>query len=208
MSEHFFVPLTPGIEAKVGRDPTDRIVDALDGVVEPQAAAEPAYSLADLTRWLHRLPPLEADVVELRLAGKTELEISRILNMTQAAISYRFQRACRRVRFLDSMPDLSEQEIRTTLAPLLKPRTIEVLVGMFHTSSQSRTAELLGTSQGNVRHRFFTALEQLAQIDDPKVRRCWTFLDGVKRTPNILIECDTSFWRKRRKPPGLGVIDL
>jgi len=208
MSDQFFVPLTARIEALAGNDPTERIVAALDGVVEPEGPEQAGYSLADLARWLHRLPPIEADVVELRLAGKMESEIGVVLNMTQAAVSYRFYRACRRVRFLDSMPDLTEQEIRATLTPLLKPSWVDVMVGMFRTSSQSRTAELLGSSQGNVRHRFFKSLDLIRDIDDPMVRRCWTFLDGIKRNPNILIECDTRFWRARRRPSAANVIDL
>jgi len=208
MSEQFFVPLTTSIEAKASHDPTERIMAALDGELLDETTPDSPYDLSLLRRYVDRLPAFEADLVELRLLDKTEKELAGVFGMTQAAISYRLCRAYQRVRFLSEHPDLTEQEIRTTLAPMLKPASIDVMVWMFKTSSQSRTAKLLGSSQGKVRHRFFTSLDLIREIDDPMVRRCWKFLDGIRRNPNILIECDTRFWRQRRKPPGVGVIDL
>lgn len=139
---------------------------------------------------LDRIPDKEADLIFLYfIQRKRQLDIATIFNITQAAVSYRLERGIQRIRFLLSIPQITEDELRTDLPavfPTLSPcpkchakgkelaancelcggkRSIlidvAILVGMWKTTCQSEVASTLGLTQGRVRHRFFKAVEVL-----------------------------------------------
>jgi hypothetical protein len=112
---------------------------------------------------LDRIPDREADLIELYyIRKKRQADIAEIFGVTQAAISYRLDRGLQRIKFLLSMPQVTEEDIRNTLPNVpLKPIDVEILVGMWKTTCQTKVAAQLGLTQGLVRHRFFEALKVL-----------------------------------------------
>lgn len=112
---------------------------------------------------LDRIPDREADLIELYyIRKKRQADIAEIFSVTQAAISYRLDRGLQRIKFLLSMPQVTEEDIRNTLPNVpLKPIDVEILVGMWKTTCQTEVATQLGLTQGRVRHRFFGAVKLL-----------------------------------------------
>lgn len=120
---------------------------------------------------LDRIPEREADLIYLYfIQKKRQADIATIFGVTQAAISYRLDRGLQRIRFLLSIPQVTEDELRSDL-PGVFPQQIDVdiLVGMWQTTCQSEVASRLQLTQGRVRHRFFKAvktLERAAERDE------------------------------------------
>ncbi len=148
---------------------------------------------------LDRIPSKEADLIYLYfIQRKRQLDIATIFGITQAAVSYRLERGIQRIKFLISIPQVTEEELRADLPaifPTLSPCPkcegspnkaiptcpvcegegsmlidVAILVGMWRTTCQSEVANRLGLTQGRVRHRFFKAVEalQVAAAEDAK----------------------------------------
>jgi DNA-directed RNA polymerase specialized sigma24 family protein len=151
---------------------------------------------------LDRIPEREADLIHLYfIQKKRQADIATIFGVTQAAVSYRLDRGLQRIRFLLSIPQVTEAEIRRDL-PDVFPQQIDVdiLAGMWETTCQSEVATKLGLTQGRVRHRFFKAvktLEKAAEADerfDP-YRAIFSAIAGKKF--NILREVKLPQWADR-----------
>ena len=113
--------------------------------------------------YLPRLPDREADLIDLYFfLNKKQTEIAQIFELTQAAVSYRLKRALGRLRFLMEMPDLSADQIREDLSPILSDLDVQIFQQMYITTCQSEVANRLSISQGKVRHRFLGALHLIA----------------------------------------------
>lgn len=112
---------------------------------------------------LDRIPEREADLIFLYfIQEKRQADIAEIFGVTQAAISYRLDRGIQRIRFLLSIPQVSEEELRSDLPKVFSQKIdVDILVGMWETTCQSEVATKLGLTQGRVRHRFFKAVETL-----------------------------------------------
>jgi len=112
---------------------------------------------------LELIPEREADLIDLYyIQKKKQADIAAIFEVTQAAVSYRLDRGLKRIKFLLSVPRLSEEELREDLPKVpFKPEDVDILVGMWHTTCQSVVAKQLGLTQGLVRHRFFVAVKVL-----------------------------------------------
>ena len=122
---------------------------------------------------LERIPEREADLIHLYfIQRKRQADIAIIFGVTQAAISYRLDRGIQRIKFLLSIPQVTEEELRRDL-PEAFPQQIDVdiLVGMWSTTCQSMVANQLSLTQGRVRHRFFKAVKTLekAALDNDKL---------------------------------------
>lgn len=87
---------------------------ALEFTAAPEPEPEPEEpelpedirGVEDLDRYLNRIPPVEADVLDLLVRGKTQGDIAVVLDLTQGGVSYRLARAVERVRYarwLDSL---------------------------------------------------------------------------------------------------------
>jgi predicted XRE-type DNA-binding protein len=120
---------------------------------------------------LNRIPQREADLIFLYyIQKKRQADIAEIFGVTQAAISYRLDRGLQRIKFLLSIPQVTEDDLRDDLAEAFEQIDINILVGMWQTTCQSEVANRLGLTQGRVRHRFFKAIEMLKKLsaDDAK----------------------------------------
>ncbi len=143
---------------------TDHYLEHFD----EEAYEEPVEMLAEadyearVEPLLDRIPKREADLIYLYyIEKKRQADIAEIFGVTQAAISYRLDRGLQRIKFLLSIPQVTEVEMRTDLALIFKPIDIDILVGMWATTCQSEVAANLGLTQGRVRHRFFKAVHML-----------------------------------------------
>lgn len=197
MSNGYVVPIDPNelnrfvsFDPRYEDDPGDDIDDD-DSLAQSEALAEEMRSLlesqeykARLQIMLERIPPREADIIDLYfLMDKRQADIATIFGMTQAAVSYRLARGIKRIKFLLDIPDVSREQMQCDLSEVFvvrtsgkelqdgDPRTIDgihidvqILVHMWETTCQSVVAQQLNLTQGRVRHRFFKAVARLKEV--------------------------------------------
>lgn len=152
-------------------------------------------SFDELRFLLDKLPPREADLIELYYRhDKKQKDIARMFNVTQGAISSRLSRAKKRLEFLRDMPKISSEDIEDMLAPFFTPLEIEVIQGMVQTTCQSKTAQIINDrhdisndtkkrmTQVKVRHRFEKAIQRLTILSKeyPDLNECLRLLVMVK----------------------------
>ncbi len=150
---------------------------------------------------LERIPQREADLIYLYyIQKKRQADIAVIFNVTQAAISYRLDRGLKRIKFLLSIPQVNEEDIRRDLPAIFKAIDVNILVGMWQTTCQSEVAKTLELTQGRVRHRFFKAVRVLsvaAEKDAVFVPYHKVFSAISQKNFNILREVRLPQWSNR-----------
>jgi hypothetical protein len=151
---------------------------------------------------LDRIPDREADLIELYyIQKKRQADIAEIFDVTQAAISYRLDRGLQRIKFLLSIPQITESEMRYNLPFVpLKAIDVDILVGMWKTTCQSEVAMQLGLTQGRVRHRFFGAVKLLERkaIEDPTFEPLFKVFSSIaSKNFNILRAVKLPQWENR-----------
>jgi predicted XRE-type DNA-binding protein len=164
MSSGYVIPVDPAELANRFAAPDALLDDEI--VDEPDAEMAALFSSDDyetrIMPLLDRIPDREADLIYLYyVCKKRQADIAMIFDVTQAAISYRLDRGIQRIKFLLSIPTVTEEDMREDLALIFEPIDIDILVGMWQTTCQSEVATKLQLTQGRVRHRFFKAVEVL-----------------------------------------------
>jgi hypothetical protein len=120
-----------------------------------------------LARILDRLPPKQADLIELTRQGVPQSAMAAIFGSSQASISILLKRAILAVRALLSLPDISEESLVRDLTRHLEPETVELLRVYFVTGSYAWTAERLQcVSHNEVRRRIIRTVRLLHDIPD------------------------------------------
>lgn len=167
-------------------------LEATDSDADYEAQIEPL---------LDRIPAREADLIKLYyIDKKRQADIAEIFGVTQAAISYRLDRGLQRIKFLLSIPQVTEQQLRKDLQVIFRDIDVDILVGMWQTTCQSEVASQLGLTQGRVRHRFFKAvkvLEARASIEPAYEPYCRIFSAIASKHFNILREVKLPQWADR-----------
>ena len=135
----------------------------LDFSLDEHITEESEERLEQVRGILDRIPPREADFVELYyFMQKRQTDIAIMFRVSQPTVCYRLQRAAERIRFLLQLPSFSETEARPKIeAVLADPIDVEILIQMYRTTCQSEVAKLLNVSQGFVRHRFIRSTQRL-----------------------------------------------
>lgn len=150
---------------------------------------------------LNRIPQREADLICLYyIKKKRQADIAEIFQVTQAAISYRLDRGLQRIKFLLSIPQATEDDLREDLGEIFEKIDVDILVGMWQTTCQSEVANRLGLTQGRVRHRFFKSVETLKKKseEDSKFEPYHRiFLSISSKRFNILREVKLPQWANR-----------
>ena len=150
---------------------------------------------------LDRIPEREADLIYLYyVCKKRQADIATIFNVTQAAISYRLDRGIQRIKFLLSIPTVTEEDLREDLKEIFDQIDINILVGMWETTCQSEVASKLNLTQGRVRHRFFKAVDILkveAEKDDQYKPYHKIFSSISSKNFNILRAVQLPQWSNR-----------
>lgn len=169
-----------------------------------------------LSSLLERIPPREADIIELYFFHeKRQADIAAIFNITQAAVSYRLGRGILRVKFLLDIPDVTVEQMREDLSEAF-PGTpslmsdddpdadlhidARILIHMWMSTCQSEVAKTLNLTQGRVRHRFFKAVDRLQELakENPKFEPYSTIFSKISSKKfNILREVKLPQWSDR-----------
>lgn len=168
MSVGYVIPVDPSeLANRFSGEDAEALDFQLDELsVEAYEEAEAAKDLpegyeARVEALLDRIPDREADLIYLYyILKKRQADIAAIFEVTQAAISYRLDRGIQRIKFLLSIPEVNEEDLRRDLPEVLPQQIdVDILIGMWHTTCQSEVASKLGLTQGRVRHRFFKAVK-------------------------------------------------
>lgn len=150
---------------------------------------------------LDRIPGREADLILLYyILRKKQADIAAIFEVTQAAVSYRLARGIKRLKFLLSIPQVTEEDMRTDLSSLFSSRDVNILVGMWQTTCQSEVALRLSIPQSGVRHYFFRAVDRLkgaAEEDSKYVPYEKIFSTIAAKNFNILRAVSLPQWANR-----------
>lgn len=169
----------------------------LDSIVgDPQS--EESTALLDRVRGvLDRLPPREADFVDLYYFKQiNQTGIADIFRVSQPTVCYRLQRAASRILYLVNLPDLDMDEFNQLLEKYLPDPTDQAIMRhMFETTCQSEAAKRLGVTQGFVRHRFLRSIERFRSI--PEMGHVVKLFDGISTNLNILREVQRPNWETR-----------
>lgn len=124
-----------------------------------------------IEKFLHRIPPREADIITLYFRDKMKQEqIAKLFRITQAAVSYRLHRGIKRIQFLRTIPELDRENFELELGSKFCDQDLEILWLMYETTCQSKIAKMMKLTQGRVRHRFFRALDKIKNLIADEVR--------------------------------------
>lgn len=210
MSTGYVIPLDPNDPRFPSYDPRFDDEDEPFLSEEEQISIEAMQDLLDdgndyesqIAPLLEHIPEREADLIHLYfIQRKRQADIAIIFGVTQAAISYRLDRGIQRIKFLLSIPQVTEEELRRDL-PDVFPQQIDVdiLVGMWSTTCQSEVANQLHLTQGRVRHRFFKAVKTLekAAIDNEKLEPYRKIFSSIaNKNFNIMRAVSLPQWANR-----------
>lgn len=140
-------------------------ISNLDGFLDDLGEDEEVL-LDRVKKILHLLPPREADFIDLYFFKKfKQTDIAKLFDVSQPTICYRLTRAAARIRFLLSLPVVTQQNFEKEL-PLFFDDILDrkVMVLMYHSTCQSEVAKEVGVSQGLVRHRFLRSIRKLEKM--------------------------------------------
>lgn len=189
MSRYFVQPLDP-VEIS-SRFSTDKSFEPLPEMDE-KWKGERLDQIQDV---LEYLPEIEADYIRLYyFRDKKQVDIAKIFDVTQAAVSYRIKRGEERLRFILDMPDLNKYEVYDYLKEDMSDQNAKIFQEMYQTSCQTEVADRLDLGQGCVRHRF---LNNLRDLGNNLIERFESFLDenDEKTRPSDLDHVDTELSR-------------
>ena len=164
----------------------------LDFALDEHMPEESEERLSKVRGILDRIPPREADFVDLYyFRQKRQTDIAAIFGVSQPTVCYRLQRAAERIRFLLKLPTFDEAASKPIIsAVLVDPIDVEILLRMYHTTCQSEVAKVMGVSQGFVRHRFIRSIARLRAAGQVELA---DLFDLVGANLNILREVQRPF---------------
>jgi hypothetical protein len=160
----------------------------LDLYREPDWRAR-ANFMGRLHALLERLPPTERDAIELYFfQGKRQQVISRVLGLTQQAVSMRIRTALRRVLFLLDLPNADPDQMRHDLYRIFPKKlvTAKVLCDFAHTTCQAETARRTGLTQGLVHFHLSQGMRLLQRHDSVDALFYSAYFGSLLQRPNIL----------------------
>lgn len=162
-------------------------IATLDNILD-EPTEEDEEKLEVIRGMLDRLPPREADFIELYFFNKMrQTEIASIYNVSQPTVCYRLQRATTRLRFILSLPEFDIRKMEEDLKKVFNDvLDVKILMYMWRTDCQSEVARHLEVSQGLVRHRFLKSIEAL--WDFPALESYARAFEQVSQNLNLLRE--------------------
>lgn len=175
----------------------DENMEFLGQILSDEPTEESSRNLERVREILKELPAREADFVELYFfSHMTQTAIAEIFKVSQPTVCYRLQRATRRIQFVLSLPDVTEDELREVLTTLLSdPEDIEIMILMHETTCQSAVARKLGITQGKVRHRFMRSTNRMCA--EPGLEKYAQVFEAIRDNLNMLREVSRPEWENR-----------
>lgn len=176
---------------------TDDNIEFLEQVLSEEPTEESSRNLGRVQDIMDELPAREADFVQLYFFNhKTQTDIAEIFKVSQPTVCYRLQRATARIRFVLSLPDVTEDEMKVALGGFLSdPEDVDIMLLMWETTCQSAVAKRLGVTQGKVRHRFMRSTKRMVE-NDQMVKYAKIF-KAISDNLNILREVDRPKWDEK-----------
>jgi predicted DNA-binding protein YlxM (UPF0122 family) len=156
--------------------------------VSEEMSEETLEKLDRIRDMLDRIPPREADFIELYYFNKMrQTDIAELFCVTQPTVCYRLQRASDRLKYLMELPDINSSQLRENLTGKFKDEVdVDIMILMFETTCQSEVANSLSVSQGLVRHRFIRSMKALAHY--PELDYILQMYEKLSKNLNILRE--------------------
>jgi predicted transcriptional regulator len=159
-------------------------------------------SYQDIKPFLYRLPPRETDLIELYYKEqKNQKDIAKMFGVTQGAVSSRLSRAKKRLKFLKSMPKISEDEIDKNLGIYFDWIELEIIKHMIKTTCQSKTAQMINEKYGlldikqrmtqvKVRHRYDKCILRVKEETKkrPELVKYQSLMESIKSNLYMLHE--------------------
>lgn len=109
----------------------------------------------DVEPYLARLPPLEADIIELyHRRSISQRRIGALLGIRQPAVLKRLRRARARIRLWRSLPDVTERQARADLEGILSRDDVRVLLDLTYELAQAPVARRLSISRQSLYERW------------------------------------------------------
>jgi DNA-directed RNA polymerase specialized sigma subunit len=172
-------------------------MEFLEQILSEEPTEESIRNLERVKEILEELPPREADFVELYFFNhKTQTDIAEIFKVSQPTVCYRLQRATARIRFVLSLPDVTQDELRNALTDFLSdPEDVTIMMLMYETTCQSAVAKRIGVTQGKVRHRFMRSTKKM--LEDPDMVKFAAIFKAISDNLNILREVDRPSWDEK-----------
>ena len=172
-------------------------MDFLEQVLSEEPTEESSRNLERVRDIMRELPAREADFVELYFFDhKTQTDIAEIFKVSQPTVCYRLQRATARIRFVLSLPHVSDGELASALRGFLSDvEDVKIMLLMFETTCQSAVAKRLGVTQGKVRHRFMRSTKRM--LDNPHMGKFAKIFKAIGDNLNILREVERPAWDEK-----------
>lgn len=133
-----------------------------------------------LEPYLHRLEPIEADMLTMVHWGMRQDQISRYFGMVQCAVSYRVSRARLKVQTLRTLPGERRLSALGAWASRRGLHGAATLAAYLRTWSQTRAAEETGTTQRIARELILGCLEQASASGGPHRRTARRVLRAMR----------------------------
>ena len=211
----FLLPLEP-FDQLIGHE-DKALRNLIEGIDPDREDPDDRYAMienliATIVPMLEKLPPREADIWQMYyLMRKRQADIADLMGVTQASVSYTAKKASERLRFLWEIEklNLTDQEILATLASTpLAQIDLDILMTYRETTQQSRTATIMGLTQGRVRHRLTKACKKLEDwaVTRPELQRVSKLFSALRDNCNILAEIN-SHHAQRREQKGTTLVD-
>jgi len=166
----------------------DQTILEVYGNISEEIQEDSIGHLEDIKRVLPRIPPKEADFIELYFFHKIkQAAIAGLFGVSQPTVCYRLQRAKKRIRYLIELPEYDQEDLEKFLHMILKDHTdIEIMKRMLETTCQSEVARSLNASQGFVRHRFYRSLKHIKSYPGERSRLYQRIFTYMSQNLNVL----------------------
>jgi len=172
-------------------------MEFLGQILSEEPTEESIRNLERVRDIMLELPLREADFVELYFFNhKTQTDIAEIFRVSQPTVCYRLQRATARIRFVLSLPDISEAEMEIALRGFLgDEEDVEIMMRMYETTCQSAVAKAMEITQGKVRHRFMRSTKRM--LENPQMQQYAKIFQAIAENLNIMREVDRPKWDEK-----------
>lgn len=176
---------------------TEDNIEFLEQVLSEEPSEESGRNLERVREIMDDLPKREADFVDLYFFNhKTQTDIAEIFRVSQPTVCYRLQRATARIRFVLSLPDVTEDEMEVALSGFLSdPEDVSIMMLMWETTCQSAVAKRLNVTQGKVRHRFMRSTKRMQE--NQTMEKYAKIFTAISDNLNILREVDRPAWDEK-----------
>lgn len=182
----------------------DQGLASLDSIFD-DVSEESSALLGQVRTYVDRLPPFEADVVDMYFFyRKSQQDIADFFSVSQPTVCYRLKRAISRIQFLLQVPSVRESVLKKDLGKIIEdPMNLNILATLWVTTCQSEAAKRLGVTQGLVRYRFLRSVNRVEHWVDARKRAAknTSHLQRVQAYLKVyksIAECPTILWSARR----------